>query len=203
MIGIISGSQRLDSESLRIAKIIGERLNLKSKDSQSYFIYDLALQALPFWQEAAQRQEAEVKQLADLSKKLQSCSAFVFITPEWGGMATPAIKNFFLHCERGELAHKPALLVSVSSGPGGSYPIAELRSFGFKNTKVCFIPDHLIVRQVEQLFQIDQGKNDVSASAYFQRRIDYSLDVLLLYAAALETVRLNPALKSSEFRFGM
>ena len=44
---------------------------------------------------------------------------------------TKDCKNFFLHCNKGELSHKPALLVSISSGNGGSYPISELRSSNF------------------------------------------------------------------------
>ncbi|MCV5978616.1 NAD(P)H-dependent oxidoreductase, partial [Escherichia coli] len=79
------------------------------------------------------------------------------MTPEWHGMATPALKNFLLLTTANELAHKPALLVSVSVSINGVYPISELRMTGSKNNHVCFLPDHLIVRKSDKL--IDQDAN--------------------------------------------
>jgi hypothetical protein len=58
-------------------------------------------------------------------------------------------KNFFLFASSAELGHKPALLVSVSAGISGAYPIARnSRSSSYKNNHICYIPEHLIVRQV-------------------------------------------------------
>ena len=48
--------------------------------------------------------------------------------------------NIFLLCGNGEFSHKPGLIVSVSSGNGGAYPIAELRSSSYKNTHIMWIP---------------------------------------------------------------
>ena len=48
------------------------------------------------------------------------------VSPEWNGMVPSMLTNFFLLCSNNELAHKPGLLVGVSSGTGGSYPVAEL-----------------------------------------------------------------------------
>ena len=75
------------------------------------------------------------------------------MTPEWNGMATPAIKNFFLYFSSSVLFHKPALIVTVSAGHGGAYPVIELRSSGYKNTKLCYIPEHVIIREAANVFK--------------------------------------------------
>ena len=65
-------------------------------------------------------------------------------------MAPAGLKNFFL-LAGSTLAHKPAMIVGVSSGRGGRYPIAELRSSSYKNTKVVYVPDHLYIDKCEDM----------------------------------------------------
>ena len=72
-------------------------------------------------------------------------------------MATPIAKNFFLICNKGELAHKPGLIVSISSGNGGAYPVSELRSSSYKNTHIMWIPEQIIIRNVEQFQPGEHG----------------------------------------------
>ena len=69
--------------------------------------------------------------------------------PEYGGMATPNSKTFLVF-NNGELFHKPGLIISVSSGTGGAYPISELRSSSYKNSHIMWIPEHIIIRNVGQ-----------------------------------------------------
>lgn len=102
-------------------------------------------------------------------------------------MACPAIKNFFIYASKAELAHKPGLLVGVSSGVGGAYPISELRASSYKNCRLCYVPEHLLVRHVESVL------NEVTAAGIDDQRIreraDYALDILVRYAQALRPVR--------------
>ncbi len=60
------------------------------------------------------------------------------------------LKNFFLMFSRFELGHKPAMIVAVSSGDGGAYPVAELRMSSYKNNRICYIPEQLNLRNVEK-----------------------------------------------------
>ena len=106
--------------------------------------------------------------------------------PEYGGMATPAAKNIFLLCGNGEFAHKPGLLVSVSSGNGGAYPIAELRSSSYKNTHIMWIPENIIIRNVEEFNLGNHGEN---IPEWLDNRIDYVLKLLLVYAANMKPIR--------------
>ena len=108
------------------------------------------------------------------------------MVPEYGGMATPAAKNIFLLCGNGEFAHKPGLIVSVSSGNGGSYPISELRSSSYKNTHLMWIPENIIIRNVEEFNPWSHGKNIPN---WLDDRIVYVLNLLLAYASNMKPLR--------------
>ena len=117
-ISIVSASHRKNSQSnsfLILEKLLQEKFkNIKT------FNFDLFKTNLPMWSE--EEIEENRKLLFDeFSGKLLKSDGFIFVIPEYGGMATPISKNFFLHCNKGELSHKPALIVSISSGNGGSY----------------------------------------------------------------------------------
>ena len=129
---IVAGSQRPNSQSAKVAAVIQSRLQGDHEAS----IIDLGERPLPFLDFAPS--EEDKTYLETLSQALQECDGLVVIAPEWHGMAPAALKNFFLHFSGGQLAHKPALLVAVSSGDGGAYPIAELRSSSYKNSRICY-----------------------------------------------------------------
>ncbi len=106
--------------------------------------------------------------------------------PEYGGMATPNAKNIFLLCGNGELAHKPGLIVSVSSGNGGSYPIAELRSSSYKNTHIMWIPENIIIRNVEEFNENAHGN---SIPEWLDSRINYVLNLFIDYVHNMKPIR--------------
>ena len=77
-------------------------------------------------------------------------------------MATPGVKNFLLNCTADEVGHKPALIVTVSATRGGSYPVAELRMSGYKNNRLTWLPEHVIVQHVEQNLNAPDGTADLA-----------------------------------------
>ena len=101
-------------------------------------------------------------------------------------MATPNAKNFFLICGEGELAHKPGLLVAISSGNGGAYPISELRSSSYKNTHIMWIPENIIIRNVAQFFP---GKHGELIPDWLDDRINYNLDLILEYSKCMKPLK--------------
>lgn len=101
-----------------------------------------------------------------------------------------------------ELSHKPALIVGVSSGDGGAYPVAELRMSSYKNNKLCYMPEHLIIRHVESVLN-DNADNNSEADAYFRERIDWTLTQLKAYAIALKQVRDSGVTQTDKFANGM
>ncbi|MBU3655301.1 MAG: NAD(P)H-dependent oxidoreductase, partial [Alphaproteobacteria bacterium] len=117
---IVTGSHRLNSESLKVGHYLVQRWSQLNPDSANSLI-DLAQTPLPLWD--GQHQDASTdsgKAWNAMVPVLQSADAFVIVVPEWGGMAPAALKNFFLFASSAELGHKPALLVSVSAGISGA-----------------------------------------------------------------------------------
>lgn len=193
---IISGSQRAQSQSLRVA-------NYLDKIAKEHFttsrIFDLHELNFPLWNEGVWQGTEEWSQWRDFSSVLAESDAFIFITPEWHGMATPALKNFLLLTTAAELAHKPALAVSVSASVNGVYPISELRMTASKNNHVCLLPDHLIFRDIEQLLDVELN----CTNEHMKQRTAYTMELLASYAVALKPVHKAMLEKGKQFVYGM
>ena len=185
-ISIISASHRANSQSKKISDLFQNNL-LNNKSSLEIFSLDLADASLPLWSPNKKNGEGVWgENWNSISKNLESSDGFILIVPEYGGMATPAAKNIFLLCGNGEFSHKPGLIVSVSSGNGGAYPIAELRSSSYKNTHIMWIPENIIIRNVEEFNPGSHGEN---IPDWLDGRIDYVLNLLLAYAVNMKPLR--------------
>lgn len=195
-IALVAGSSRNNSQSGKVARAMRQRLiELGHTSHESSSVIDLGLAPLPLW-------PAEDTGPWDLYRQqLAAADALLIIAPEWNGMACPAIKNFFIYASKAELAHKPGLLVGVSSGIGGAYPIAELRASSYKNCRLCYLPEHLIVRQVEKVLNGPQAVDETDER--IRGRIDYALDVLVRYGHALQPVREAISFDDPAFANGM
>lgn len=200
-IGIISGSHRLNSESEKIAKYI--QTELKNKQQET-FLVTLANNPFPLWDEGKWGKESENnwgELWGKTSRELKTCDGFVVISPEWSGMAAPGLKNFFLLCDKQELAFKPGYIVGVSSSRGGSYPIAELRMSSYKNTRITYLPEHLIVRDCQSMFNPDPVTE--TNDEYLRARLNFGLDLLVEYSKAMEPIRNQDFVINSKYNFGL
>lgn len=197
-IGIVVGSHRKQSQSGRVAQYLRERLELVT--GMGATVLTLADLGLPWWDDRAWTDPKWSEVWGTTSKQLHEMDGFVVVTPEWSGMVPPMLSNLFILCEAGELAHKPALIVSVSASSGGAYPVSQLRAFTGKNTRICYIPEHIILRNVENSLTEHAAPNNVEKEV--RMRIDYSLQVLERYAMALKSVRAMLP-QGSHFPFGM
>ena len=200
-IGIICGSHREPSQSEKVARYLQQQVEAKKMDS---WLFKLAGNPLPLWDEGIWNDDPDWTALLEpLKKELAACDGFIVIAPEYHGQVPSGLKNFFLLFSRFELGHKPALIVGVSSSDGGSYPVAELRMSSYKNNRICYMPDHLILRHVESILNDNPMDNDESADSYFRERIDWTLDVLKGYARALKEMRQTTHVFHEKFRNGM
>jgi len=185
-ISFIAASHRENSQSKRIAEIIESRLKIFDKLIKTAVI-DLASSKLPFWSPEKKKGKGVWSDIwQNVSNTLANSSGFILVVPEYGGMATPQAKNLFLLCDKGELAHKPGLIVSVSSGNGGAYPITELRSSSYKNTHIMWIPENIIIRNVEEF---NPGNHGDKIPEWLDDRIDYVLELLLTYVSNMKPLR--------------
>ena len=202
-ISIISGSHRNPSQSEKVARHIEQTLQAEHAGMETW-LYSLADNPLPLWDQTLWENNPEWNErLAPLKEELSSSDGFVIVAPEWHGQVPAGLKNFFLLFSRFELGHKPALIVTVSSADGGAYPVAELRMSSYKNNRLCYIPEHVIVRNVEKVLNGNSEENDSSADAYFRERISWALEILAGYASALKPMRDSLQVHHDKFGNGM
>ncbi|KGJ97657.1 NAD(P)H-dependent oxidoreductase [Colwellia psychrerythraea] len=188
---IISASQRTQSQSAKVANYIAET---SSQFSETNHI-ELCKQRLPMWDgEDDSKQDNDSDWLA-INSQLQKMDALILITPEWGGTASPLLKNLLMMAQATDIGHKPVLIVSVVNGISGAYPVAELRMNAFSNNKLVAIPDHLIIRNVEDILNTFKKHNQQEDKVItrqdksIRHRIGYSLHTLLHYSQAMKTLR--------------
>ena len=185
-ISIISASHRPNSQSKRVSNLLYKNmLNINSK--LDIFFLDLADLSLPLWSPNKKDGKGVWGETwKRISKNLDESDGIILVVPEYGGMATPASKNIFLLCGNGEFAHKPGLIVSVSSGNGGAYPISELRSSSYKNTHIMWIPENIIIRNVEDFIP---GAHGSKIPKWIDNRIEYVLNLFLAYSSNMKPLR--------------
>ncbi|MCW9025164.1 MAG: NAD(P)H-dependent oxidoreductase [Gammaproteobacteria bacterium] len=201
-ISIISGSHRQDSQSLKVAKVIQQILEAGVCDET--WLYSLSNNPLPLWDEGVWNDEEKWNNLLNpVKEQLASSDAFVVVSPEWHGQVPAGLKNFFLLFGKNELGHKPALIVSVSAGDGGAYPVAELRMSSYKNNRLCYIPEQVIIRHVEKVLNENPDDNDQRSDTYYRERLTWSLHLLKEYGQALERVRNTGIALNDKFSNGM
>lgn len=187
---IVSASQRTHSQSRRIAEVFRDRFLDGEAD-----ILDLSETVLPLFAGPDSANDA----VAQARAQMAAADAFIFIAPEWHGMAPAALKNLLLWCGAKELAHKPTLLTAVSASAGGAFVIAELRSSGYKNSRLLWLPEHLILRDVTDLWTGQEGRSD----EYLDKRARYAIEMLKTYTQALSGVRDSLLAGLDDFGNGM
>lgn len=196
---VVSGSHRQNSQSDRVANYIATQLRAAHGDAH---VISLANNPLPLWDEGVWNNDPKWKEVwGPISQELRSADALVVVSPEWSGMVPPGLKNFFLLCSTADVGHKPALIVSISSGVGGSYPVTELRTSSYKNTRIVYIPEHVIIRNVEEVLHGETATAERDEST--RSRLGYALRVLKEYSSALKGVRESGVIDHKNFPFGM
>ncbi|MBY0379183.1 MAG: hypothetical protein K2P99_02140, partial [Burkholderiales bacterium] len=112
------------------------------------------------------------------------------------------LNNFFHLSTNKELGNKPGLIISISSGLNGVYPVTELRINSYKNNYICYIPQHVIVRNVNTVLnKLDVSEND--EDKFIRSRIESSLQVLAEYAKGFQIIRASDAVQKFPFSYGM
>ncbi|RYZ99884.1 MAG: NADPH-dependent oxidoreductase [Proteobacteria bacterium] len=198
---IVAGSHRKNSQSDKVANYLRARLSALVSGAEGT-VLSLAGNPLPLWDEEVWAKAPKWQEAwRPYGEALHAAEAMIFVVPEWGGMVPPAFKNFLLLCSA-ETRHKPVLIVSVSSGIGGSYPVSELRMSGYKNTFISYLPEHLIVRNVTQVLN-EGAPNAALEEDRLRERIDDTLKLLGVYGEAYRAIRSTKAVDLNKYPFGM
>lgn len=198
-VSIISGSQRKNSNSSKVALRLKDYFLDTKEEKITSYLFCLDEVNLPLWDESLSEEVND--KWGSISEKLQESDAFIFVSPEWHGMVPAALKNFFLYIKPNEVAHKPALIVTVSAGMGGAYPVNELRTSSYKNSRICYIPEHIIIRNVNQY--LDPNEQENKFNKHLNERISETTQLLLDYAKALKNMRKTYSFNFEKFPNGL
>lgn len=190
-IAIISASTRANARSRDVADYIAKQLEGKADTVSVIDLYELAL---PVYDDTNTGPWKE--RLEDVLAQLDDCDGCVFVSPEWDGMMSAGLHNFF-HYLKLELADKPIYLVGVSSGRGGRYPLLQMRQMGYKNKHFVIIPESVFFDHVNDNLVDGELKNE-----HIKKRLSYGLSTLLVYSKALRTVRESGVIDYDEFKNG-
>ena len=203
-ITIIVGSHQVESQSHKVGKYIEAQLNSHDAVNEVAMI-DLGGNPIPMWDNTYWQQDSDLKkEMKPYMDELSSSDAFVIIAPEWGGMVPGGLKNFMLYWGQNETGHKPVTLVGVSASINGAYPISELRSSGYKNSKIVYTPEHLIVRNANSMLNDHDPNGGESFDKELRERTSHALDCLVAYGKAFKTMRDNtPELMRDKYPFGV
>lgn len=197
---LISGSHRPNSQSRKVTDFVASTI-VRLNSVITTDIIDLAGNPLPLWDgEADKADSATGKVWQPIAARLQKADGFVVVSPEWSGMVPAGLKNFFLHASAKELGHKPALIVTVSASRGGAYPVNELRIRSYKNTRLVYTPDHVIIQNCNDVLNGEHEADKTDGT--LRRRIEFSVRGLLAYTEAFKSIR-AAGLDNPEFPFGM
>ncbi|PUZ24745.1 hypothetical protein DCC81_10410 [Chitinophaga parva] len=113
-IAIVSGSTRTGRLSHNVSLVLAARLQLLT--GQVPVMIDLAEYKIPLFEEVLQRQAEPCPDLQKVSTLLREADAMIFVSPEYNGSYTPALKNIVDSLGKREFARKVIGVVSVSSG---------------------------------------------------------------------------------------
>ena len=198
---IVSGSHRQESQSSRVAEYLAA--DLARIDSTLVLdSFSLSGNPLPLWDESAWQGTSSLADLwQPIRDRMRQAHAFVFVVPEWAGMVPPGLKNLLLFSSPQEVGHKPALLVGVSATRGGSYPLSELRTSGYKNNRLLVIPEHVLVQDVTDMLVGDSPGN--KRDEWIRKRITFANRLLLEYGKALGSIRASGLTDDADFPYGM
>lgn len=189
---IISASTRVGSETLKVAQYVLAQYGAQKVEAE---ILDLHEHKLPLYDDSpAGPWQDTWKPMAEI---LQSADGYVFVAPEWNGSMGPGLINMMLYAND-ELAHKPVMMIGVSSGRGGTYPLVDMRLMGYKNRHYVIIPDNAIIQHVKEALLDGQIVDKIARD-----RVEYGMEVLLKYAHALRSVRDSGIINLKKFGRGV
>ncbi len=200
-IAIVVGSHRKESQSSRVGAYIASDL-ARIDPSVTVDTIDLAGNPLPLWDESVWQGDSALSALwKPYRDRMRRADGFVIIAPEWAGMVPPGLKNMLLFAGPKEVGHKPAMIVAVSASRGGSYPVNELRTSGYKNSRLVYIPEHVLIHDVNDMLLGATPAGD--RDAWLRRRIEFADRILLEYAKALAPIRTSGLTEHADFPYGM
>lgn len=178
-ITIISGSTRPGRTSHRVALALLE--TLKSMGAAAD-ILDLQVLDLPPFSERLQFLAEKPAQLLAIAEQLQQSTALIFLTPEYNGGISSALKSFIDTFGKAEFAGKPIGVATASTGAMGGVRAAYQLQQTILALQAYPQPQMLMAGEVTK--QLDE--NGVVINPDFAPKIEAYAKALLGFAARFQ-----------------
>jgi NAD(P)H-dependent FMN reductase len=149
-IAILSASTRINRKSHRVALHLVQYISTHTPHTVE--ILDLATYQFPIMEEVLSKQIQQVEGLTDFSNRVKQADACIFLSPEYNGSYTAALKNAVDALEENEFKRKVIGVVSVTTGsmggPRGALAMQQLAL----GVGAYAIPNMLLVGLVDKRF---------------------------------------------------
>ena len=149
-ISILSSSTRIDRLSHRVALALEKAINRSGQHSVT--VLDLAVYNFPIMEEVLHRHPNPPEGLAEFSAEIRQSDAVLFVSPEYNGSFTAALKNAVDYLKESEFSKKVVGVVSVSAGALGGMRAALAMQQLVLGVSGFPIPQMLMVPQVASKF---------------------------------------------------
>jgi NAD(P)H-dependent FMN reductase len=164
-ITIISASTRTQRLSHRVALALEAAINQRPGFTAS--ILDMAAYQFPIMEETIKKLDIVPDGLLDFAQQLRASDAHIFVSPEYNGSYTAALKNALDYLDNQELKRKVIAVSSVTTGPlGGMRGALAMQQLALAVGGIA-IPDMLLVPLVDKKFDAEGALIDPAFEGKF------------------------------------
>lgn len=178
-ITILSSSTRIDRQSHRVALALENIINEGGQHTAS--VLDLATYQFPIMEEVLHRHPHPPEGLAEFAQQIRQSDAHLFVSPEYNGAYTSALKNAVDYLKESEFSRKVIGVVSVSAGMLGGIRAALTMQELVLGVSGFPLPQMLTVPQVAQKFDAEGRVTDPA----FEQKIQTYLQHFMWLAEAV------------------
>ncbi len=178
-ITILSASTRLNRQSHRVALALERAINQHGEHTAE--ILDLAEYQFPVFEEVLHRHLSPPAGLAEFAAKIRHSDAHLFVSPEYNGSYTAALKNAVDYLKEGEFSKKVIGTVSVSAGMLGGIRGALAMQQLILAISAFALPQMLTVGNLAQRFD----ENGHLLDPVFEKNIQHFLQHFYWLAEAV------------------
>jgi NAD(P)H-dependent FMN reductase len=153
---IVSSSIRADRRTHKVAQVL---FNLAIEKNINARLVDLKSVDLPEYGKPLNEQQSETK--SKLDKQLADSESFIFVTPEYNGFFSSALKSFVDYFSNGPFKNKKIGTATVTSGPIGGIRAAQMLQIQILGLFGLPLPNMLLTGLVDNKINDDYEVTDL------------------------------------------
>jgi NAD(P)H-dependent FMN reductase len=169
VISILSSSTRINRQSHRVALALRQHIGELGYEA---LLLDLSELRFPLMEEVLHRHPNPPADLPDFASAVRQSDALIFVSPEYNGSYTAALKNAVDYLKENEFANKVIGVAAVTAGNAGGVRAALAMQQLVLGIGGIPIPQMLLVGAVTQRFDEHGQLTDPTFSKQMQQFLD-------------------------------